>query len=89
MVPTPWEFRNRLLAILSSAKHGGHPYVDIDSGIVYRELSGEIEPKHGIPMCNEIMRKLMRPGDAILKDTKDDERATVMIRYLLKAKIDG
>jgi hypothetical protein len=29
---------------------------------------------------------MMRPGDLILQDNKDSERATMLIRYVLKAK---
>jgi hypothetical protein len=31
MIPTAWDFRNKLLAILNGARHNGKPHVD--SGI--------------------------------------------------------
>jgi hypothetical protein len=81
---TPWEFRNKLLATLSAAKYRGQPYIDVDSG----HIDGELEDDPGssaysMPIRHDIMTKLMRPGDSILKDTGEGEHATMMIRYVL------
>jgi hypothetical protein len=85
MAATGWEFRNRLLAILSAANYAGQPYVDIDCSKVHGDLGADLDPK---PMSGyrDIMTKLMRPGDSILEDKMDGERAILMVRYLLKPK---
>ena len=85
MAATEWEFRNKLLAVLSAAKYASQSYVDVDCSKIHRELKGDAElaPMSG---CREIMTKLMRPGDSILEDSIDGQRATLIIRYLLKPK---
>ena len=35
MEPTEWDFRNKLLAVLSAARHQGMPYVDVESGKLF------------------------------------------------------
>jgi hypothetical protein len=81
MAATAWEFRNKLLAILSAANHSGQPYVDVDSGHIEKELQDD---RGSSLVCHDIMTKLMRPGDSILKETGQGEDATMMIRYVLK-----
>ena len=87
MTPTAWEFRNKLLAVLSAAKYSGKPYVDVESGNLYAELGGD--PKSNpnkLPTFHDIMTQMMRPGDLILQDNQNGDRATMLIRYVLKAK---
>jgi hypothetical protein len=86
MTLTAWEFRNKLLAILSAARHGGEPYVDVESGNLFAQLGGDSKSNLKMPTCHDIMTKMMRPGDLILQETPDGERATMRIRYVLKAK---
>ena len=86
MTPNAWEFRNKLLSILSAAKYGGKPYVDVESSNLFAQLGGDSKSNLRMPICNDIMTKMMRPGDLILQDNEDSERATMLIRYVLKAK---
>ena len=86
MTPTAWDFRNRLLAILSAARHGGKPYVDVESRNLFAQLGGDLKSNLRMPTCHDIMTKMMRPGDSILQETGDGERATLLIRYVLKPK---
>ena len=83
MTPTAWDFRNKLLAILSAAKHSGKPYVDVESGNLFAELGGDPKSNLRVPICTDIMTKMMRPGDLILQDNPDGDRATMLIRYIL------
>lgn len=85
MGPTAWEFRNRLLAILSAAKYSGQPYVDVDSSHIDGELLDNPSSTDTMPICHDIMTRLMRPGDSILKETGEGKQATMTIRYILKA----
>jgi hypothetical protein len=86
MTPTAWDFRNRLLAILSAARHGGQPYVDVESSNLFAQLGGDPKSNLRMPIYHDIMTKMMRPGDLILQETGVGDRATMLIRYILKAK---
>jgi hypothetical protein len=37
----------------------------------------------GMPVCCEVMRKMMRPGDSIVNEPLNGEDATLMIRYIV------
>ena len=86
MEPTEWDFRNKLLAVLSGARHKGMAYVDVESGNLFAELGGNLKSSLRVPKCHEIMTRMMRPGDAILKETQTGDRATMLVRYILNAK---
>jgi hypothetical protein len=86
MTPTLWEIRNKLLAILSAAKHSGKPFVDIDSGNLQAESGGDSNASLQMPICQDVMTRMMRPGDLILKDTSNEDVPRMLIRYLLDAK---
>jgi hypothetical protein len=81
MTPTPWEIRNKLLAILNDAQHRGKPYVDVESVNLHGELGSDPRSKLRIPICHEIMTRMMRPGDVILKETSNGSGAKILIRY--------
>jgi hypothetical protein len=85
MEPTEWDFRNKLLAVLSAARHKGMPYVDVQSGNLFAELGGS-KTNLPVPKCHDIMTRMMRPGDAILEETQNGDRATMLVRYILNAK---
>jgi hypothetical protein len=86
MGPTEWDFRNKLLAVLSAARHKGMAYVDVESGNLFAELGRDSKSNLRVPKCHEIMTRMMRPGDAILEETQTGDRATMLVRYILNAK---
>ena len=86
MAPTAWDFRNKLLAVISAAKYKGQPYVDVESGNLHAELGGDPNSADRMSVCHEIMTKMMRPGDLILNEGADGGRATMLVRYILKTK---
>jgi hypothetical protein len=81
MVPTAWDFQNRLVAILNRARQSRQSYVDIESGTLHKEVGGYPDPNHRMPVCCEVMRKLMRPGDSVIKEPLASHDATLIIRY--------
>src|SRR5688572_16252276 len=88
MSPTAWEFRNKLTVILNTAKHSGKPYVDVELGNLHKELGGDQNSHHRMPIFHEVMTKMMRQGDSILEETENGNGATMMIRYLVTANHD-
>jgi hypothetical protein len=86
MTPTAWDFRNQLTVILNTARHSGKPYVDVESGHLHKELGGDSNSHHGMPIFHEVMTKMMRRGDSILKEPRNGDGATMLVRYILNAK---
>jgi len=89
MTPTAWEFRNKLMAILNGAKHSGKPYVDLESGNLYAQMGGDPNSKPRKSICHDIMTRMMRPGDQVLKESRNGDGETILIRYRLRAKHDN
>jgi hypothetical protein len=87
--PTAWDFRNKLMAILNVAKHSGKPYVDVESGNLHKELGGDSNSHHTLPIFHEVMTKMMRPGDSILQEPRNEAGTTMLVRYILNAKHDN
>ena len=81
MIPTAWDFQNRLVAILNRARQSRQSYVDIESVNLHKEVGGYPNPNHRMPVCCEVMRKLMRAGDSVIKEPLGEQDATLIIRY--------
>lgn len=86
MTPTAWEFRNKLTAILNEARYNGEAHVDVESGNLHTELGGDPNSYRRMPIYHDVMTRMMRPGDTILNESPTSDGATMLIRYILKAK---
>ena len=60
--------------------------MDVEASNLFAQFGGDSKSNLRMPICHDIMTKMMRPGDLILQDTPDGDRATMLIRYVLKAK---
>lgn len=89
MTPTAWDFRNKLTVILNTAKYSGKPYVDVESGHLHKELGGDSKSHNRLAIFHEVMKKMMRPGDSILQEGRNEDGATMLVRYILNAKQDS
>jgi 5-methylcytosine-specific restriction protein A len=85
IMPTAWDFQNRLTAILNDARRSGKAYVDVKSGNLHKQVGEHPNPNHTLPVCCDVMKKLMRAGDLILNEPPSGQGSTLMIRYVLKA----
>jgi hypothetical protein len=83
MTPTAWDFQNRLMAILNAGRQIGKSYVDVESGSLYRQVGGIQTLTTGCPFCCEVMRRMMRRGDSVLKEPSSEQGATLLIRYMV------
>jgi hypothetical protein len=81
MRPTAWDFRNQLSVILNTARHGGESYIDVESDNLHKQVGGHSNSNHRMPICREVMIRMMRRGDSILKEHGE----ALMIRYVLGA----
>jgi hypothetical protein len=82
MPPTAWDFQNRLMAILNGARQSGQSYVDVESDNLHKEVGGYPNPNHRMPVCYEVMRRLMRAGDSVVKEPTNEQGATLIVRYV-------
>jgi hypothetical protein len=87
MTATPWDFRNKLTVILNTAEHSGKPFVDVESSNLHTEMGGDPNSNHRMPIFHEVMTRMMRPGDSVLKDAGSGDSATLIVRYILKNKL--
>ncbi len=83
MSASAWEFHNQLTAILNGARKNGKPFVDVTSGHLYKQAGGEAVADPKLPVCCDVMRKMMRAGDSVLKEPARGQATTLTIRYML------
>jgi hypothetical protein len=81
MPPTAWDFQNRLMAILNSARQSGKPYIDVEAGRLHKQVAGYPTSHHRLPVCCEVMKRMMRAGDLVLNEPESKEGRKLLIRY--------
>jgi hypothetical protein len=83
MTPSAWEFQNRLMAILNGARQNGKGYVDIESGNLHSQVAGDPSSNHRMPLCWDVMRRMMRAGDSVIEEPTAERGAKLIIRYIV------
>ena len=83
MRPTAWDFRNQLSVILNTARHSGKPYIDVESDNLHKQVGEFPNSNSRMPVCCEVMRRMMRTGDSVLTEPMSDQGAKLIIRYLV------
>jgi hypothetical protein len=83
MMPTAWDFQNQLMAILNAGRQIGKSYVDVESGSLHRQVGGYPDSNHRMPVCCEVMRRMMRRGDSVLKEPSSEQDTALLIRYMV------
>ena len=81
MSPTAWDFQNQLMAILNGARQSGQSYIDVESSNLHQQVGGYANSIHKMPVCCEVMKKMMRFGDSVLSETASGQGARLIIRY--------
>lgn len=84
MPPTAWEFQNHLTAILNAARQNGKSYVDVESGNLHKRVGG-VNSNREIPVCCDVMKRMMRAGDTILNEPPTGDGANLLIRYIVQS----
>ena len=85
MSATAWDFQNQLMAILNGARQSGESYIDVESGKLHQQVGGYENSNHKMPVCCEVMKRMMRFGDSVLSETTSGQDATLTIRYTVQA----
>jgi hypothetical protein len=86
MTPTAWDFQNRLMAILNTARQSGKSYVDVKSSNLHQQVGGQANPDQRMSVCCDVMRRMMRSGDSVLNDPPSGQGPTLMIRYVVQQR---
>jgi hypothetical protein len=76
-------FEQAIRARLQEASDEGRSYVVIVSGDVHRSVGGYPSNNHRMPLCCSVMRRLMKPGDAVVDAPPSGQGAKLKIRYHL------
>ena len=83
MSASAWDFHNQLTAILNGARKNGKSFIDVTSGHLYKQAGGQAIADPKVPVCCDVMRKMMRAGDSVLKEPARGQVTTLTIRYML------
>ncbi|HXG52294.1 MAG TPA: hypothetical protein VNN77_12935 [candidate division Zixibacteria bacterium] len=85
MRPSAWDFQNRLTAILNSARQNGQPYIDVESDQLHRQVDANLNANQTMPVCWDVMIRMMRAGDAVLREPANGQTGNLVIRYNIRA----
>ena len=83
MVPRAEDFEQKIRQRWTDATEHGLAYVDVKSGDVHKAVGGYPGHNHRMPMCCEVMRRLMTGADRIITQPERGQGASVVIRYQL------
>ena len=83
MPPDTYDFRVALNSLFKTAEAKGAPYVDVNSGDLHRRVGMYPGRNHRMPICCNVMKANMGPGDLILKQPPKGKGASLTIRYML------
>lgn len=81
--PTAVDFQRELDAIFELARENNLPSIVVKSGKLHSQAVGYPATNHRMPLCCYVMRKNMKPDDAVLSEPPSGQGATLRIRYLL------
>ena len=75
-------FRTALSAELLKAEHLGWSFIDINAGLLHRQVWG-FGTGRTVALCCSVMHAAMRPGDTVMVSSKQGKGAMLTIRYSL------
>lgn len=83
MIPTAANFRAELSKLLTSGSDLGFVAVDVNAGKLHRLVGGYPGPGHRMPVCCDVMRQAMAPGDEVVAQPPQGKGPRLTIRYRL------
>jgi hypothetical protein len=86
VLPNADDFEQEVRRRWAEAEVTGHVSVDVRSGDVHKSLGGYPGPNHRIPDCCQVMKRLMKAGDSIIKQPKSGQGASLAISFALPRK---
>jgi hypothetical protein len=82
-LPSASDFEAEVRSRWFAAQQSGTTFVDIESGDVHRNLGGYPGNNHRMPVCCEVMRRLLGPRDTVLTEPPKGQGASLLVRYAL------
>ena len=83
MAKTAQDFESAIQSHFRRATNQGRSYIEVLSGDLHREIGGYPSPDHRMPVCCEVMYRLMGPSDVLLYAPPKGKGASLRIRYQL------
>lgn len=83
MPPGRADFEAALQGILASAAAAGQPSVMVKAGELHAIVGGYPGQNHRMPLCCQVMKDAMRPGDTVLQSPPSGQGATLTVQYRL------
>jgi len=80
-MPTEQDFRTEVRGQMREAQTAAASFVDINSGQVHHAVGGYPGPDHRMPVCCQVMKADIRPGDEVLPP--NGQGGSLTIRYKL------
>ena len=81
--PRRSDFEAALQRILAEAAAAGQPSVTVNAGELHATVGGYPGQDHRMPLCCQVMKNAMRPGDAVLQSPPSGQGATLTVQYRL------
>ena len=83
MTPTAIDFKNHLSRMLAAAEQLGFCAVEVKAGDLHRRVGGYPGTSHRMPICCNVLRQAMKPGDEVVKAPPSKQGASVVVRFQL------
>jgi hypothetical protein len=80
------DFREALSLAFANATATGQPFVEVNSGLLHRQIGLYPGPRHQMPNCCSVMRQAMMDGDVVVDKPKKGNGASLTIRYRVPRK---
>jgi hypothetical protein len=80
---TAEHFRVSLLEIFKEAMQSTANFIDINAGQLHRRVGGYPGSNHRMPVCCDVMRKIMQSEDKIIAEPPKGKGATLTVRYII------
>jgi hypothetical protein len=83
-MPTAGEFREQIFEVFRIEEERHHPSVVVNAGELHRVVGGyPNRATNRMPVCCDVMVRIMREGDVIISQPQKGKGATLSIRYTL------
>ena len=83
MAKSAADFRDQLLRLLGEGSALGFVAVEINAGRLHRLVGGYPGASHRMPVCCDVMRRAMTPGDEVVFQPPRGNGARLTVRYRL------
>ena len=80
---TATDFEAELERQFARAEAWGETALEVQAGDLHRAVGKYPASNHRMPLCCQVMKRLMSPGDAVVSEPPKGQGASLTIRYTL------